>query len=724
MTPTIGQSKDMTNDRGVVQAKQSVYKIEDLGRGYKKVVLKTTPLPGYESNFASEEEVKLLSPTGQYVGYAGTPETDNVFSATGWQWANITNAINDSIQYYRQKLYGQGKYGTGDANAKFTPDEISKLSGMGLGFVKQPYQEAGAGGPMTPEQIKAAEELRYGGGTAEPTPTQQPMASLTSPTPAPTTTQTPSPTPAPTSTYTGVSIVDYLKSVGQPSDFTSRATLAAQKGITNYTGTADQNTQLLGMLRKGGGQPTATLPTTAPTLTSTPTATPTSTPTAGTSGGQSYTVQSGDNLSTIAQRYGVSISDISGYRSGNPNLIYPGENLIIGKSVAPQQAQPTVQGTQQQIQQTEGQIADLQAQQQALQQYGLTDTEQLAKDASGNYVPANTQTDLTSYLGDLGIDVNSVIQPNQSPQKSITDLVKEVMTATGIPDAKANLEKISKEIEDITNEMNDEVAEINENPWLSEASRSREVLKMQEKYQNKIDSRTNQLKLYQSAYDSAKQEAQYAATLATNLYADQRDSLQSQMEFIMEQAEKAAELKAKAPETAGGGEIMWDATQQKWVPTGYTSTSDTTQTERGAIAIAPADQELRSSIGQGGFVDINTYRDLRAKYANRGIPVATFDSAFSDYLSASDRAKYGIGTATGETQTDKDRELKVVAFQKALPELQKNIGQDGFVDPVVYMKLRNDYVQAIGDVSEFDDVFSSMLSIKERLNLGVGKTTI
>lgn len=46
------------------------------------------------------------------------------------------------------------------------------------------------------------------------------------------------------------SIVDYLKSQGQASDFNSRAALAKQYGITNYTGTAAQNTQLLGVLQK------------------------------------------------------------------------------------------------------------------------------------------------------------------------------------------------------------------------------------------------------------------------------------------------------------------------------------------------------------------------------------------------------------------------------------------------------------------------------------------
>jgi hypothetical protein len=53
------------------------------------------------------------------------------------------------------------------------------------------------------------------------------------------------------SSYAGVSVVDYLKSAGQASDYNSRATLAAKYGITGYSGTAAQNTQLLNLLRGG-----------------------------------------------------------------------------------------------------------------------------------------------------------------------------------------------------------------------------------------------------------------------------------------------------------------------------------------------------------------------------------------------------------------------------------------------------------------------------------------
>jgi LysM repeat protein len=47
------------------------------------------------------------------------------------------------------------------------------------------------------------------------------------------------------------------------------------------------------------------------------------------SSGRTYTVQSGDTLSSIAAKLGVAQSQISGFHSGNPNLIYPGEVLSV-----------------------------------------------------------------------------------------------------------------------------------------------------------------------------------------------------------------------------------------------------------------------------------------------------------------------------------------------------------------------------------------------------------
>jgi len=71
-------------------------------------------------------------------------------------------------------------------------------------------------------------------------------------------------TAAPKDDLKTVSIVDYLASIGQPNDFTTRAKLAREQGIINYTGTAEQNTRLLSILRGQESAPDAQKPPTAP----------------------------------------------------------------------------------------------------------------------------------------------------------------------------------------------------------------------------------------------------------------------------------------------------------------------------------------------------------------------------------------------------------------------------------------------------------------------------
>src|SRR5690625_842923 len=59
------------------------------------------------------------------------------------------------------------------------------------------------------------------------------------------------PKKAPSGSYTGSSIVDYLNSKKRDSSFENRKKLAAAHGISNYTGTEEQNLKLLDMMRTG-----------------------------------------------------------------------------------------------------------------------------------------------------------------------------------------------------------------------------------------------------------------------------------------------------------------------------------------------------------------------------------------------------------------------------------------------------------------------------------------
>lgn len=95
-----------------------------------------------------------------------------------------------------------------------------------------------------------------------------------------------------------VSIVDALNAQGKPSDFSSRAKMAAEMGVQNYTGTAAQNQQLIQMMNQPKQQPTTTTKTDNVTGAST-----TTTQQQGTAGvgtyGQQVTNPNTGNMTTV-----------------------------------------------------------------------------------------------------------------------------------------------------------------------------------------------------------------------------------------------------------------------------------------------------------------------------------------------------------------------------------------------------------------------------------------
>ncbi|MGN1111682.1 MAG: CHAP domain-containing protein [Acutalibacteraceae bacterium] len=121
-------------------------------------------------------------------------------------------------------------------------------------------------------------------------PTEAPTPAPTDPpTEAPTSAPTEAPTPAPSKYYPACSssqttLLSALSSIGVDNSFAYRKVIAQANGITNYTGTAAQNTQLFNLLKQGkliNPAASAETPTEAPTEAPTPAPTdpPTEAPT-------------------------------------------------------------------------------------------------------------------------------------------------------------------------------------------------------------------------------------------------------------------------------------------------------------------------------------------------------------------------------------------------------------------------------------------------------------
>lgn len=186
------------------------------------------------------------------------------------QGSTATNDSRTTIQQPTTPLATPAGTGGTDGTKSITVkngETLSSIAARELGSAAKYSDLAAFNNIQDPNKIQAGQIIKIPGTPTAPTTPTTPVTPVTTTpstpvTPVPTKppvapappspaapAPTPTTTPAPKSTYNGGSIVDYLTTTGKDSSFTSRTNLAKQNGISNYTGTADQNTQLLKTLR-------------------------------------------------------------------------------------------------------------------------------------------------------------------------------------------------------------------------------------------------------------------------------------------------------------------------------------------------------------------------------------------------------------------------------------------------------------------------------------------
>lgn len=359
-----------------------------------------------------------------------------------------------------------------------------------------------------------------------------------------------------------------------------------------------------------------------------------------------HTVQVGDTLSGIAKRYGVDQSLVTGFRSGDPNLIYPGENLTIGTPgpgptiednnalvpppTGPGVTSPSTLPTNPQnpanpasLPQNpvnpsnppqEPQEGDYVAGKGVLLPDGtykptqagdtgsvnpvspttpeepevrtFTTPSGAVVDEKGEIVERPVQAGLDEIFQDLadtdpesadaimdalgystapkeivskyGLSSEGLEQGFRvNPTGTITDLIQQVTQMTGLPDARANIENITKQIEDLQNEQDSEIQKINDNPFTSASTKKQLIEQVTDKYEKRIDHRTNRLTLLQNAYQQARQESQFAITTAIGLYDKERTFDQREMENYLNRIEKSQAAQDKLSFELSPGQVRY-----------------------------------------------------------------------------------------------------------------------------------------------------------------------
>lgn len=199
-----------------------------------------------------------------------------------------------------------------------------------------------------------------------------------------------------------------------------------------------------------------------------------------------HTVKAGDTLTDIAQKFGVSTAQITGYRSGNPNLIFPGEVLNINK--LPVQPQEPQKGTEPQPQAQQALTAAPVAPQGVPQPAPATPAPQAG-------IPPESLTSPISQPTGNDFD-NLFKQYGLSVKNDITDVVKTISKLYGF-------DEVNGQVKDLDDEFIDKSSEIRDNPWLTSDLQDKKVKTLKDTYDRKRDALINRLQLQQNIVGQA-----------------------------------------------------------------------------------------------------------------------------------------------------------------------------------------------------------------------------
>ena len=427
--------------------------------------------------------------------------------------------------------------------------------------------------------------------------------------------------------YTGVSIVDYLNSIGQPSSYGSRAILAASKGIQNYAGTAEQNTQLLSLLRQPiQSQPVRQPIQPQPTQQPQPQPQPQTQPQipAGELPYQTYERTTGKKwtggLSPEVQSYYKQFGITAPASSAQANLAL--QQALVN--------QPTQTTTTQKKPAT--------GQPEAITEQPTVQTQPKIGDTAAS-------TGFDDIFAQFGI----------STQNTVEDMVKMVSKMYGFDD-------INTEMEKIDTQYADDVMGVNSNPWLSEGSRSKKISLLKDKYETKKNAMIKRLKLQGDIVGKA-------ITLYQNEKDLQKDLLFKAIDMRQKEIDehKAFEL------SAGQKRYEYNSTTGKYeVVASVAPKPEKTTTDEKALAYDEIKQkaakifEENRNQNQDKMISPEIYEQARNELKQLGLGsyLDDFDRAFRDLLSDESKGKFGISLKASNDKASSDIDAILNNFMK------------------------------------------------------------
>lgn len=236
-------------------------------------------------------------------------------------------------------------------------------------------------------------------------------------------------------------------------------------------------------------------------------------------------------------------------------------------------------------------------------------------------------------------------ESTKSPTAAFADTYKQLYKDLGLDTLKDQMLAMNKEVEKIDNEMYDKIAEVNDNPWLTEGLRVKKVQQVKDKYEARKESLVNRLKLDQALYEQGQEEAKFVAQSVLTISHNQEVLDQQMLLKAMEIAEneqdalrrmqfemfKEGRLDPSAFKEVQGG--LYDVRTGKWVinPTGDKEKLETTDWKNYLLSGGNPNDQKGFQKWLSGNSDMNEtqqklFNNLADKYAKDEI-IRQYDSS-------------------------------------------------------------------------------------------------
>lgn len=120
---------------------------------------------------------------------------------------------------------------------------------------------------------------------------------------------------------------------------------------------------------------------------------------------------------------------------------------------------------------------------------------------------------------------------NADPASRVQSTYNSVYNAEGGGEATILKIDLLDEIEELENKRDNELRANNDNPWQSEGVRAKRERQISAKWEDRINARTNKLKLYDNIIDNARDQAQFITNNAVSVWDKERRFEQDRLQF-------------------------------------------------------------------------------------------------------------------------------------------------------------------------------------------------